>query len=332
MPRKFRVTSITPINFLRVPTDLIPRHSPKSKIGRLLSGYEVLEGGAWTKQTDPEHQLTYQLYQDLKNDRLALPSLPEVAIRVGQAIEDHPSDAKRIAAIIQNDPAITAKIVKAANSAFYSSSNPVHSCNDAVARLGVRVTHNLVLAYTMRDLFQPRSRLLQQRMEELQHHSTQVAALCYVLASTNKRLNPDEAMLVGLLHDIGVAAIINQAANYPALARNPKALDHAIAHLRSLIGGAIMEAWNFPEEFVQTALEAEEWLRKGSEEPDYCDLLIVAQLHNFVGSDRALTVPPLNEVPALARLGLGELTPKQSLMILEAAKEQLEHTELLLKI
>lgn len=331
LPRKFQVKAITPIRFLRIPTDLIPRHSPESKMGRLLYGYEVLEDGAWTKQIDSEHQLTYQLYQDLKNDRLVLPSLPNVAIRVGQAIEDQASDTKRIASIIQNDPAITAKIVKAANSAFYGSSNPVHSCSDAVVRLGLRVTHNLILAYTMRDLFQPRSRLLQQRMEELWHHSTQVAALCHVLARNDQRFNPDEAMLIGLLHDIGVAAIINQAANYPALASNPSALDHATFHLRSPIGGAIMEAWNFPEEFVLTALEAEEWLRNGREEPDYCDLLLVAQLHSFVGSDRALTVPPLNEVPALARMGLGEMTPKQSLKILEAAEEQIENTALLLK-
>ena len=331
VPRKFKVTSITPINFLRIPPDLIPRNHPESKMERLLFGYEVLEGSSWARESDSEHQLTYQLYQDLKNDRLVLPSLPEVAIRVGQAIEDQSSNAKRIAGIIQNDPAITAKIVKAANSAFYGSSNPVHSCNDAVVRLGMRVTHNLVLAYTMRDLFQPRSRLLQQRMEELWHHSTHVAALCYVLAKQSKLFNPDEAMLIGLLHDIGVAAIINQAANYPALASSPNALDHATTHLRSPIGGAIMVTWHFPEEFVQTALEAEEWLRNGREEPDYCDLLIVAQLHSFVGSDRALTVPPLNEVPALTRLGLSELTPKQSLKILEAAADQIESTELLLK-
>ncbi len=332
VPRKFRVTSITPIRYLRIPPGLIPRLDPETKKGRLLFGYEVLEGGTWAKQADTEHQLTFQLYQDLKNDRLVLPSLPEVAIRVGQAVEDQSSDAKRIADIIQNDPAITAKIVKAANSAFYGSSNPVHSCSDAVVRLGMRVTHNLVLAYTMRDLFQPRSRLLQQRMEELWQHSTQVAALCYVLAKQSKFFNPDEAMLIGLLHDIGVAAIINQAANYPALASSSDALDHATTHLRSPIGGAIMEAWHFPEEFVQATLEAEEWLRNGRQEPDYCDLLIVAQLHSLVGTDRALTVPPLNEVPALARLGLGELTPKQSLMLLEAAVGQIERTELLLKV
>jgi len=73
-------------------------------------------------------------------------------------------------------------------------------------------------------------------------------------------------------------------------------------------------------------------MRRPDGPPDYCDLLIIAQLHSFVGTDHALAVPPLDQVPAMPRLNLGELTPHHSLAILEAAQEQIEETEALLTL
>jgi hypothetical protein len=64
--------------------------------------------------------------------------------------------------------------------------------------------------------------------------------------------------------------------------------------------------------------------------PDYCDLVIIAQLHSFIGTERALAAPAINEVPAHGRLALGELTPKMTLKILDEARDQIAHTEALL--
>jgi HD-like signal output (HDOD) protein len=240
---------------------------------------------------------------------------------------DETSDANTIAKIVQADPAITAKLIGAANSAYYGGSEPVHSCSDAVVRLGMKVSHNLVLAYVVWELFRVKSRALQQRTRELWHHSNKVAAICYVLARNYRRFNADEAMLIGLLHDIGVAAIVNQTTFYPDLAMDKKSMDHAIANLRGPVGSSILEVWNFRNEFVIAAREAEDWMRNDRDKPDYCDLVLVAQLHGLVGTEQAINLPPLNEVPALKRLGLEELTPKQSLKILAAAETLIEDTE-----
>jgi HD-like signal output (HDOD) protein len=325
VPRRFNVTALTPVQYLRIAQKFIPSHTPQEQ--SVTTGIIVHNGIPEEQKINLENRLTKRLYSDLKQDKLILPSLPEVAMRVGRAVKDQNSNANSVARVIQTDPAITAKIVKAANSAFYGGMKPVTSCNEAIVRLGMQVTHNLVLAYTLRDLFQTKSKMLQQRMQELWRHSNKVAAICYVLARNYRRFNADEAMLIGLLHDIGVAAIVNQTTFYPDLAMDKKSMDHAIANLRGPVGSSILEVWNFRNEFVIAAREAEDWMRNDRDKPDYCDLVLVAQLHGLVGTEQAINLPPLNEVPALKRLGLEELTPKQSLKILAAAETLIEDTE-----
>ncbi len=331
LPRKFQVSCLSDVAYICIDNFLIYESVASQAPTGLPDGYEVGEEES-TVERGITNRLSRQLEQDLQLDRLNLPSLPEVASKLGHAIQDESSDANTIARIIQSDPAVTAKIVKAANSAFYGSLNPVESCTSAVVRLGLRVTHNLVVNYTMRDLFQTKSDVLNQRMHDLWRHSIRVAAICYVLAKQYKQFNPDEAMSIGLLHDIGVAAILNNAASYPEMASDPAAVDLAIHELRGSFGGRILRSWRFADEYIEAAKEAEDWMRRSDGPPDYCDLLIVAQLHSFVGTDHALAVPPLDQVPAMPRLNLGELTPHHSLAILEAAQEQIEETETLLTL
>ena len=71
-------------------------------------------------------------------------------------------------------------------------------------------------------------------------------------------------------------------------------------------------------------------MRDNGVNADYCDLVIIAQLHSFVGTDMAMQVPPIHKIPALKRLDLGELTPRSSLKILEEAKDQISEAEALL--
>ncbi len=332
IPRQYRATCLSPVQYICIDSFLIGEKIPSKGAYDLPDGYEVSEGLPDQELPDDDTdnistQLAKQLEEDLKQDRLSIPSLPEIATRVGRAIEERSCNANTIARIIQTDPAITAKIVKAANSAFYGAQNPVETCSQAVIRLGMTVTHSLVVNYTMRDLFQTKSKSLNQRMHKLWIHSIKVASICYVLAKRCKILNPDEAMAIGLLHDIGVAAIINQASNYLDMASDPAAMDAAIDELRGPFGSRILQSWRFSDRYITAAEEAENWMRDHDGTFDYCDILILAQLHSYVGSMKALSMPPLDEVPAAHRLTLG---PRKSITILQGANEEIEQTRSLL--
>jgi len=331
-PRKYRVEAKTAVRYLVIDSDFLEdiARNPSASQNQF-EGYEV-SGDHQGETSSFEDQLSSRLLKDIDNDSLELPSLPEVAIRIGRALEDGVSDANRIAELIQTDPVITAKLIKAANSALYGRSNPVDSCSAAVVRLGADVTHKLVLSYALRELFKSDSGLLRERMEALWKHSTHVAAICYALARQDSRFKPEHAMLAGLLHDIGVVAILNYARNFPADSLQPALIDSAIDNLRARIGGMILENWGFTPDFVICAQEAEEWMRNKGDAPDYCDLVIIAQLHSYIGSNmlRGRHLPAIDEVPAHSRLELGELTPRMSLKILEQAKDQIAHAQSML--
>ncbi len=329
-PRHYDVTTVTFTRFLRVPNGLLQQEAALSAAATP-GAYEV-SGEQVEEVSEFEDRLSYQFLRDLEQDKLELPSLPEVAARIGKAMRDDISDAHTIAEMIQTDPVITAKLIKAANSALYGGRATVETCAGAVIRLGMDVTHQLVVSFAMRDLFKSDSGLLQRRMQELWQHSTHVAAICYVLARHDNRFDPEHAMLIGLLHDIGVVAVLNYTRQFPMEARQPEVVDQAIHRLRAQTGSMILRKWGFSTDFIVTALEAEEWMRRHNQKPDYCDLVIIAQLHSFVGTEKALSVPAINEVPAHSRLALGELTPRMSLKILDEAKDQIAHAQSLLNL
>lgn len=335
LPRKYEVTCLTPIEYLCVDNFLIYQANAERQFADQPTGYEVseeianhAEQEATTGADNISKQLIAQLEEDLEQDRLNIPSLPEVATRIGRAIEEESSNANTIARIIQTDPAITAKIVKAANSAFYGSQNPVETCPQAVIRLGMTVTHSLVINYTMQDLFKSKSKAINLLMHQLWMHSVRVAAICHVLAKRYSSVNPDEAMTIGLLHDIGVAAILNQVSNYPELAADPIAIDETIKELRAPFSRCILESWRFSDIYITAAEEAENWMRESDGPTDYCDILILAQLHSFVGSDTAPETPSLDTIPAMSRLDLG---PTQSMAILEELNEEIDRVKTLLQ-
>lgn len=273
-----------------------------------------------------DHYLYKQLIKDLSNDRLQLPSVPDVAIKIRQALIDDTSNFRQIASIISSDPAITTKIIKTANSALYRSVHKINDCQMAVTRLGAKVTSQLVISFSMKELFKTKNKSLKKKMLSIWNHSREVAALSFVLAKITPGFNPEHALLAGLLHDIGAIPIISYADKNPQILEDEQEFDRLINVLKGEVGAAILSKWQFKDDLITTAREAENWLRKPGDKPDYCDIIIVAQLHSMVASTESSEIPKLDEVPAFSKLALGQLTPQLSVKVLEQAKEQVEET------
>ncbi len=337
LPRRYTVTACCLIEFLRLDFQLLECLRESSELSRRDSSMVVehdsdsLSANSGFGQQE-EGMLIDRLRTDLTTDRFILPSLPDIAMRIGRAINDDSSDAERITRIIQTDPAIAAKIMRAANSAMYTVQNPVNTCSAAVMRLGFNTTQKLVLTFALREIFQTRDPKLQKRVQALWSHSTHIAALSYVLARVIRQFNPEHAMLAGLLHDIGEMAILSYVDRLSTLNLDAKDVDAAVTRLRADAGGMILQRWEFPDDFVSTAQGAEDWHRNPHPKADYCDLVIVAQLHSYVGTDRMRDLPNMGQLPCFAKLGLDELTPKQSLKILNSAQRQIDEAQSLLNL
>ena len=130
------------------------------------------------------------------DDSIELPNLPEVAWKVRDAMAKPDISVEDIALIVQNDPAISARLIQVANSPLYCGMIKVENLRMVVGRLGLRVTQNLVTMLSVKQLFRAQTTLVKNRLKDLYEHSTTTAALCAVVADKLTGLDPDRACLL----------------------------------------------------------------------------------------------------------------------------------------
>ncbi|MEJ2575225.1 MAG: HDOD domain-containing protein [Gammaproteobacteria bacterium] len=315
-PRMLEVTALSRVRGFRIPDMVI-----SAAVGEPTAEAGAEPADAALAQLEAD--LGFRLYHDLRDNVAVLPTLPDLAMRIRRAVEDGGNDARDIARVIETDPAMAAKLLKVANSAFYSRRNRAETCAAAVVRLGTRTTQKLVLSFTMREVFQARQPQLKARMRELWKHSATVAAISFTLARSTGLDDPEEAMLAGLVHDVGSIAIINYSQNIPQLARDPAALERTIQRLRAELGALILREWSFAPPIVAAAREAENWVRESAQRADLADLVIVAQVHERLAHHGMEGLPPFDRITALKRVLGDDVTPETSLGIIKEAQDQI---------
>ena len=155
----------------------------------------------------------------LSRGDLEIPSFPDIVIRIRQALADEDCSTADLVKLLGAEPALAARLLKIANSAaLRPGTNPVTELKMAVTRLGRNIVRNTVMSFGLKQMSDS-TKLEESRpyMERMWDRSTYVAALCYVLARKFTRLNPDEALLAGLMHGVGKLYIITQAEYHPEL-------------------------------------------------------------------------------------------------------------------
>jgi HD-like signal output (HDOD) protein len=252
-----------------------------------------------------QDQLYNTILADLDTGKLLLPTLPEVALKVREVVNDPDATAAQLAEIIVTDAALSARLLKVANSPLYRGRVPVESVQTAVSRLGLQMVRNLVTSLVMEQMFKPTSRTLEKRMRQLWEHSTEVAAISQVIASKRSDIKTDEAMLAGLIHNIGVLPILMRAESIPGLIEDDAKLDQLIENLYPKVGEAILKNWQFPQNLVIVAAEHANLNRNsGPNGPDLCDVVQVANLQSYFDTEKALDPHTRHKVLAFEKLGI----------------------------
>ena len=254
--------------------------------------------------TAAEEKFLDKLLEDLENDKLVLPTLPEVALKVRDTLEDEDSSLIDVAKIINSDAALAARMIQVSNSPLLRAANPIETVEAAVTRMGSNMIRNLVTSMVMEQMFQATSDVTDKRLRKIWEHSTEVAAICHALSSQFTKLQPDQAMLAGLVHDIGALPILSRAEDYPDLLDDEETLDRIINTAHTTIGAEILRKWNFPEELISVAEDHEDLQRDSKNGPDYVDVTIVANLQSVIDSNHRHTEVDWSTVPAFAKLGL----------------------------
>lgn len=279
---------------------------------------------------DLEKKFLSDFFNDLNANRVVLPTLPEVAMQVRKAVGDPQATDTKIERIINTDPALSAKLLKVVNSPAYRGATPITNLRMAITRLGSNMVRNLATTLVMEQLYQTKSTdAIKQRLKAQWLHSTKVATLSQIIARHFTKIKPDEAMLAGLIHDIGVLPILNRVDLMPDLLQDNDALDNVIQKLHTMIGPAVLDEWGFAPYLVAVAAEHEQITAKREGPVDHLDVVIVANLHSYLGTNHRLAKVNWGEVPAFARL---DITPDESIALMERAREELQEMQGILAV
>lgn len=266
-----------------------------------------------------ESPVYMRIYNAYSSGELELPTLPDIALRIREAIKDPKKSIKDVGRMVLADPVLSARLIHVANSVAYRRDTQATTVYQAVTRLGLEAAQNIAMSLALKNLFKAESPLLKRRMQALYDHSTQVASLCYVIARHSHGFSPERALLAGLLHDIGVIPILTFADQQPELAHDAIELESTISRLRAITGHLVLSRLGFEQDMITAAEEAEQWLRDSSKPADYADIVIVAQLHSYLGTPEMEHLPHIDAIPAYRKLELGEFDPQTGLAVLRAA-------------
>jgi putative nucleotidyltransferase with HDIG domain len=270
-----------------------------------------------------ENKLLLACSRHFENNELILPTIPEVAFKIRRAINDEKASSSRIARAVQIDPSITARLIRISNSAMYRGRKTIESCPEAITRLGLKAAQNIVTAFSLKTVFSAKSPVIRHRMLELWTHSGVVASISAVLAHKAKGLDPDRAMLAGLIHDIGKVPILTFADQHIELAGNAAHLDETVERLHGQVGQFIIRQWNFPADFEDVVMHSENWLRDTRKPVDYADIVLLAQFHSLIGKVDIKTLPTIGTLPAYQKIA-SHLDASGSVTIIDIAKEEIE--------
>ena len=262
------------------------------------------------------------LSEDLAKGLVELPAFPEVALRIKDALKDPDVSAKNIAAIAASDPVLSARFLQVANSVMVNAcGTEIRDLNMAIARMGLKMAQSTATSFAIENSVKSgASATTRTQLEHLWRHSIVVAAYSYVIAEKRaERINPDEALLAGLLHDIGKFYILSKMQKYPEILESPELLDNIMQDWHTGVGRSIVEAWKFTDDFATVTDEHDSLERSHPGSPDLTDVVLVANLFAHFNIKEKPAEYDWNNIPAARKLGINE--ESTSVIVRESADE-----------
>jgi len=248
-----------------------------------------------------------EIRADLASGRLVLPSLPDIVFKVASLLNDPSASGERIAEMVGKDPALSARFLRMANSAYFPGMRPVADLRRAVVRLGHKVIKHLITTLAVSKLYDVRAHpVARPYLVELWRQSTLVASLSELIARRHGHLEAEVAMLAGLIHRIGALPVIVRAERTPEVLASRQHASTLIELLHCEVGRVIVTGWRFPPELVAVVTEHDNLERDSEGLADYVDVVQVALLIAFRGTELPWGAADWNRVPAVLAVALDE--------------------------
>ena len=209
---------------------------------------------------DPRFQFLQDLAAELSQGKISFPTFADATLKVRMALNDPRIDADRLARLLSTEPLLAARLLRLANSAAYKTAGRTAvDVRSAVTRVGFGTIRALAVNVALEQIAQMNElKPVLGRAREILAHSVDVAALASVIARKMTRVNPDEALFAGLVHDIGRFYLLSRVSRYPELDPNSADVEGLQDEWHAGVGHAILCSLNVPEEIAEAVNHHEE--------------------------------------------------------------------------
>jgi HD-like signal output (HDOD) protein len=225
--------------------------------------------------------ITFKILEDIARDlsgsEVSFPTFLDITFQVRTALKNPNLTVEQLAKLVGAEPLMSAKIIRMANSvALNPSGREIADVKSGIIRVGMEAVRTVSFAVAMEQLLKSKQmQAFEGISKKLWEHSSHVAALCRVLARKIAKINGDEAMFAGLVHDLGVFYLMSRAANFPELVNDKAELHGLLVGWHDSIGHALLSALGSPES-VLVAVQEHETDREIKELKSLSDVLYVA--------------------------------------------------------
>ncbi len=256
---------------------------------------------------DASFAFVQALATELSSGKVDLPGFPDIVARVQHVLADDNCSTDKVVKVLGTEPVLAGQLMSVANSvALNPSGKSISDLRTAVARVGLNTVRTATIAYAVK-LLRAGAELkgIAPQLNELWQRNVSVASISYVLARKRTQVNPDTALLTGLLHGVGRLYIMTRAVRHPGLFSNPSTYQLIERDWHLSIATALLENWEIAPEIVAAVRDSEDYAREPRGAAGLTDVLVAANMivvHH--GQPPEFLQARLQTVRAVARLEL----------------------------
>ena len=212
------------------------------------------------KKGDALKAQRFQMLEDIAKElagEVVFPTYFDAVLRLRKVLQDPNQSIGGIAAAVAMEPLISAKLLHLANSvAFNPEGRELVDLKSAITRLGLNAVRTAAISIVMTQLLRAKGMAeFSELTHQLWEHSIRSAAAARIVARGTPRLNPDEAMLGGLIHDLGAFYMLYRSTQYEELRHRPESVKYLIIQWHESIGVSLLGALGLPNEITEATID-----------------------------------------------------------------------------
>ncbi len=241
----------------------------------------------------------------LKENRLVLPVFPQIVLQIRDVVDSDDASAITVAREVAKDPALTARLLKVANSSLYGFSVNTSSLQQAISRVGLEHTKVLVSNFAMIQLMDPPKGAYGDLIRKVRNHSLEVAALAFTISEKTRCCNSNQGLMGGMLHAVGYLPLLQFAKKESEDVLSSARFWQLMTKLHCRTGHLVLSYWHFSPDMIDVVAN---YQSLSCEPLNTVTLREVVALANALVNAKGSDIPELLSSELAKKLGFTEIT------------------------